>query len=566
MAEEEKTEVENTEVENTEEEKSEEIAEEKTEEIPEENNTAPDRIPPADADRNDTRLVNITPTYLVAAATVVVLVAAILLIVLLLPANRLKRRVSAGNKAYAAAKYDRAIAEYDKALSMDEYSFKARNGLILSTAAAGYGELRDSEAHEAVYSVAGCGRKLSEQDKLDAMELVLTAYEYLTDYIENGELIWLRLNTIYEKLGEPGELNPLMSEYAFNRGKAIIYEEGDPFLALEMFQSASAFSDGSEPVAEEMKTAVGRIIESYIRTDNFAEARNVLNTWGHQYDIDFQDSFAKEIDYKEDLYETKVSFLTRVYETMAPCFNDLSKDFGEDLASKTEGLDIRMFNYDWFEMQNLDGSEAADKLALASVVHPPVSHEPVIYSPEGFTGSGEEVACGLYSYGDLITNDDGTYTTSYYFFIGNYKDGKREGYGISFIRTGETSFNCFEGYWHDDAPNGFGVLYRKDNYAHTQLPEYSDIVFGNYNNGYQDGTMLVRIALNEHPGTYYEGNYEVRSGFGVEVPLKTDDYEIINNIPEDYCVIGVIPNITDGYSNYMIYRERRSARKTAIGY
>ncbi|MCR5278449.1 MAG: hypothetical protein K6E19_03320 [Lachnospiraceae bacterium] len=499
-------------------------------------------------------------------AAVVLVIAAVIAVVLLLPGNRAKRYTGTANKAYAAGNFDKAISFYQKALGFDDNAYIALKGAILSAAASGNTELRDELSHEAIYSIADRGTYITEKEKVNAIELALTAYEYLTNYLADGDLLWIRLNTVYEKLGEPGELRPMLAGYAFGRGKAIIAADGDPFLALSMFDSATKFSDGSEPVAEEAETAILKIIESNIRTDNFDEARNILSTWGEKYSISNRDSILKDINLKEDLYETKLSFMTRVYENMYSCFNGLKDSFAESVASSTQGLDIRMLTYDWFEMQNLDGSEDADKLALAALKNQAVDDGPVIFSPEGFTAKGEEIACGLYSYGDLILQDDGSVNTSYYFFIGNYVDGKREGYGISFVRTGETSFYCFEGIWHDDAPNGYGVLYRKNNYAHTQLAEYTDILFGNYVNGYQDGTVLARISTNEQPGTYYEGTYEVKDGYGVEVPIKTEDYEILNPIPEDYVLIGVIPNITDGYSNYMIYRDKRSEKKGTIGY
>lgn len=531
-------------------------SEEQKETVPE---SASDALPAEDKEEN-TRHFRLRPAHFLLPAGAVLVMAIVLLFVLLLPENRVKRYTGEGNKAYAAGEFDKALFKYLKAVDIKENAYKAWKGALLSAAASGQAETRDELAHDALYSIADRGTEFKEEETKDAMELLLAAYEYLTDYLETGDLVWIRLESAYEALSKPGELDPMMAGYAYNLAKALLDEDKDPVLALRMFSEALKYSDGSETFKEDAAKAAERSIEAYYRAEDFQNARNILDTWGDAFDLD-KERLEVDIVNAETIRATKLAFLSRVYDNMYPCFESLQGSFGENIPDKEKGLDIRMLKFDWFDMQNYDGSEAADALAMSSL-----EQDPIIFSPEGFMTEGETVACGIYPYGGLVRLEDGSITTSYYFFLGNYRDGKREGYGISFIRTGETSFYCFEGIWHNDAPNGYGILYRNNTYAHTQLAEYTDIIFGNFKDGYQDGTMLVRIALNEQPDTFYEGTYDVRDGYGVEVPSKTEDYELLEPIPEGYVLIGVIPSVSDGYSNYMIYRDRITEKKGSIGY
>ena len=117
----------------------------------------------------------------------------------------------------------------------------------------------------------------------------------------------------------------------------------------------------------------------------------------------------------------------------------------------------------------------------------------------------------------------------------------------------QTTISTFP-YFHEfgyqyDGLEGWTTASQSDNEESTAWQEYY--------------ASLYSVSYYED---YYEGTYEVAMGEPAEAPMATDQYEVLNEIPEGYTLIGVLPNITDGYDNFMIYRNPTGAKKGAIGY
>ncbi len=127
----------------------------------------------------------------------------------------------------------------------------------------------------------------------------------------------------------------------------------------------------------------------------------------------------------------------------------------------------------------------------------------------------------------------------YYFYYGDYVDGKREGFGTVYWRNGEGTYEMFQGYWKDDAPNGEGMIINRDEYS-----DYTVMVSGNFTDGLQDGKMsydtLDSRGMSEH------GEYTATDGDAPEVSTSSDPYDPYNDYYY-YTTYLVLPSGTEVY-------------------
>lgn len=212
---------------------------------------------------------------------------------------------------------------------------------------------------------------------------------------------------------------------------------------------------------------------------------------------------ARRIEEENERYERFSAVLSEAYEAMA------SKDYERILE--------------------IDGTVEAD--ALAEELK---AGECYLYFPEGReVQSG--VAAGIYSAGE----------NGYYFFYGEVEDGVREGEGvICYSFSSGDAYSCFVGDFHNDAPNGEGVLtncQQDDNHwLHNCACAEEDqveitVLSGNFTNGLCDGDMTFHWSVRdcndaEHDLTAY---FHAEDGIPEEYPKEDAIADNPDVPPED---------------------------------
>ena len=124
----------------------------------------------------------------------------------------------------------------------------------------------------------------------------------------------------------------------------------------------------------------------------------------------------------------------------------------------------------------------------------------------------------------------------YYFYYGDYVNGQRDGYGTVYWRNGDGTYEMFQGYWENDAPNGEGIITNRDEYSDTTA-----MVMGTFSDGLQDGKMSYDVI--DSMGKMNHGEYTATDGDAPEVSVPSDAYD-----PYDYYYDYYTPYVvlTDG--------------------
>ena len=150
--------------------------------------------------------------------------------------------------------------------------------------------------------------------------------------------------------------------------------------------------------------------------------------------------------------------------------------------------------------------------------------------------------------------------TAYSFYVGEYKDGLRDGKGIMFTRTGEYSFVMYAGTFKEDTPNGKGTRYvKEDDGANYVFTKYS----GNWENNLAEGKIDVTEKNSEYMGVTFSGSVNVSHGKGEVVPTESEEYVVQNLRSEN--LIGVLESDTEGYALMLAFWQRANDVLSATG-
>lgn len=464
-------------------------------------------------------------------------------IIMMLPANRAKRALNKADKLYAETNYEQAFAYYEKAEKLTENSIKPFLGYALVNLA-----LNDSDKtgkyKEYVTAIENF-TEMKEDEYGDFLEFFLLAPESIASEPANKRDILLFAYTLLDK---PVELKTAFSDSYFETGVALM-ETSYPD-ALVQFDEALRLSHNAESYIPKVRETVCLYLEALKEADSYAAAYELLDKYGELTGINVA-LVRENLENAEAYYEIKCSLLSSVSNAMKPLYDKYSDSLSKESIEAIEEPLFRLVTENFDSMMQLDGSEAANALVES------MTQKNYIYADGGFTEEYTGVAAGLYSIGE---------GPGYYFYYGDFKNGKREGYGISFAKVGSTSYAVFEGTWKDDAPNGFGVLYDNSRYSYTSLSECVETTYGNWKNGYEDGEMKLIAVLNEHPDTYFVNTFVATEGEVPDVEGLPIYYGIIDETPEGERLILVAPSVTDGYEYiYAIYIDEGS-KLGAIGY
>lgn len=475
---------------------------------------------------------------IVGMAAILFLVAAV--IIYLMPSKRVARLITKANELYAEADYENAGETYEKALMIDALNPEAAKGFVSSAMAdenadAGEGFKKVISGVEAIKARNG-ELKIAEE-KIPAWVDVFLLSPEIFGAQEDAEI----LTEGYELLNEPAELKPALANAYYEWGEVVRSTDVDE--AVLSFDKTLSFSDNAESYENSIRLRVTEMVEDLKSAGQFDKAFEVLKHYQKLFDTDYE-AVKAGITAAQELYDIKTELLSEVYDAISPYYESV-KD--EPVKSRVKE-DTPLFGFiaeNWEKMLMIDGSENADRLAFS------FASEAYTYAKSGFSSTYSGVGCGLYTYGDRFQMDDGTEGIPYYFYFGEYKDGKRNGYGIAFVKVDVSSYLAFEGEWKDDAPNGFGVSFECDMYSYTSLAAYRRATYGEFADGLENGNMTSIVLLNEHPDTYFKGSYKAE--MGVVAPVEGDliNYGIVDPVPEGYKLITVLASATAGY-DYII--------------
>ena len=196
-----------------------------------------------------------------------------------------------------------------------------------------------------------------------------------------------------------------------------------------------------------------------------------------------------------------------------------------------------MGNGDYIGMLDVDGSIEADDLVTLMKSR----GQDVFIFGDDYNGEKDYTgqAVGLY----IIPE-------GYYFYYGDYVDGVRCGFGTSYWKNGSETYEMYQGYWDNDAPNGQGTITNRDEYANS-----TTMVSGGFKDGHQDGDMSYDVI--DSWGMVSHGEYKATDGDAPEIK--------VSGVDTTYYGYGYIPyvELSDGT---IIYYYSDSECLGALGY
>jgi len=468
----------------------------------------------------------------------ILLILGIFLYMFNVPAKRFQRALKKADTLYYEGKYEKASGYYDKASDIFADSVYGYLGLARTE------DALDADSKESYLEKAETilSFNLVKEGEVNAcLEFFLMAPDIIDDAFELRDLL-LRA---YAFLDEPKDLRAAIADAS--AGCVALMEADEK--ALAEVDRVLEFSGNATTYSDILKPAIIGYIDKCISTDKYTEAYTALD----KYEPVIEEEAAEvteRLNTANALYETKVRVMTGAGNILGAYYDQYKESFSQENIEATDSPVFRVMEFDFFEMLLIDGSNDADILARAAMPGE------CLYADNGFTEGYTGVGIGLYTYGDSYIDDNGNENTAYYFYYGDYKNGKRNGYGLSIIKTDSTSYMAFEGYWENDAPNGFGVLYKNDMYSYTSLVKYRQVTYGCWNNGNADGNMVSKAVFNEHPDTYFTGSFEVANGDLCPLPGELIEYGIIDTVSDGMELIACLNSVTDGYDYFLpIYAE-----------
>lgn len=195
---------------------------------------------------------------------------------------------------------------------------------------------------------------------------------------------------------------------------------------------------------------------------------------------------------------------------------------------------------DYSGMLQVDGSTQADEL----VAQMKQRGQDVFIFGDDYSGEKDFTgqAVGLYIIPD-----------GYYFYYGDYTDGERSGFGTSYWKNGDGTYEMYQGYWDNDAPNGTGTITNRDDYNNT-----TTMVSGTFLDGHQDGDMSIDVV--DAWGKISHGEYKATDGDAPEIKVSGSD-----PVFDSYVDYGYIPyvQLDDGTVQYY---PADTERLGALGY
>ncbi len=433
---------------------------------------------------------------IIGAAAAVIIAIAVAVGIYNLPANRLSRQLSLGNKYLEEQNYEEAVVAFEQAIAIDDRCMQAYVGGIEA-----YLQTDNKEGMEKLYEQAvGVIDELDDEFLAENMEAVVDIYLYADDvYSDDLERAVQILEKGMEKTGDNPEIKEEAVKDYLKLADAATGEEAYE-KALGYYDRLLELDKDNEEVVTGLETCLQSYIDILMEEKRYDEIRQLAEKYQDiATNIDFR-SILEQIAELERIEAENLAFMQKVYELM-----------------EAEDYEV---------LQELYGSEEADVFAER------MEGDSYIYIPEdGENRNG--TGAGVYQTGE---GED----WYYYFFYGQYADGERAGNGSSFIKRYQDGYRLFTGEWKNDAPNGYGEYLVSDGVMRSSEASYLSVKRGNLTKGLWDGEIEYIITLH---GVDFDLSFTAEGG----IPTEDKTAEVWGaDIPENEYIFAY-DSIDGGY-------------------
>ncbi len=414
---------------------------------------------------------------IIGAAAVVIIAIAVGVGIYNLPANRLSRQLSLGNKYLEEQNYEEAVVAFEQAIAIDDRCMQAYVGGIEA-----YLQTDNREGMEKLYEQAvGVIDELDDEFLAENMEAVVDIYLYADDvYSDDLEKAVQILEKGMEKTGDNPEIKEEAVKDYLKLADAAAGEEAYE-KALGYYDRLLELDKDNEEVVAGLETCLQSYIDILMEEKRYDEIRQLAEKYQDiAANIDFQ-SILAQIAELERIEAENLAFMQKVYGLME----------AEDYEA----------------MYEVDGSEEADAFVER------MEGDSYAYIPED-DASRNGTGAGVYKFGE----------NGYYFFYGQYADGERVGNGSSFINKSEGGYRLFTGEWKNDAPNGYGEEVISHGEMWNEETLFSSVRRGNLTNGLWDGEI-------ESIATVYGVEYDLSFTAENGVPTEDKTEEFLDTCP-----------------------------------
>ena len=409
------------------------------------------------------------------------------------PEKRLERGLSKAEKAIDGKEYEDALVQYKNAIEIDKDSVVARLGLLKVYDSMNRKDELKEEFDEDIRFV-----KTLDDEKYDEnTDKIINIYLYADKvYIED---IVKRI-TIYEEAYEKNSGNELIKNKLIENYLSQAYDYsllGDMVNEVESYNRILEL-DNNQEARNNRKKIISDKIDELIAKELFDEAEKIVLQYKDIVDdVDFE-TYSIDISEKKNIHDAKYNLLSTVYEYMS--------------------------KQDYESMMTIDGTVEANFVGLhidGSFVYTPDEGEVTNYT-------GKAAAIFIFK------------EEAYYFYYGDFVDGKCQGNGVMFLMTDEKnkSYYIYDGAWVDNMPNGRGKVMAVHEYDADSKVFLTREESGNFTNGMQDGKMDGKVILNDTET--YTGSWKSKMGVPKDVSSKYSEYPFV--VPEGKVLYAVFLN------------------------
>lgn len=417
-----------------------------------------------------------------ALGILLVIMGVIILICLYTPQRTYERNITGAEKAYLKGDFSKAIAKYTKAATNKNNYPESYLGLISAM------EASDSEKEELQSVFMEGATLISEMKEEDREKFKDTIVEYFLH-------------------------------------ESVVFA-GDNDTRIEALTIGYDASLGAEDIKRILTECVSEKIADLEKKSKFDEALSLVSDYSDKTDLD-SEKLTETLTEEKKFSLEKESLLTRVYNSLKvqydSCKNDKETDY---------------FSLDFSGIFSLDGSEEAESIAASFLSD---SYIMIISGDkDSLTGMG----AGLYTFGSKYRTQKGGVAIPYYFYVGEYSEGVRCGFGIAFTTTGEESFISYAGEWKNDLPEGEGKRYEKNTTGETS--GYTRTYSGKWSENMAEGEISIVVTESSWEGVIFTGTAKAEKGVCEAQPTESEDYVVLNI--RDGNLISVLQSDTEGYA------------------
>ena len=445
---------------------------------------------------------NLKKNLILSLGILIVICIGVVIIGLNTPGKRFTRAMANAEKAYTKGDFAKAAAGYEKAIGIKSKNKKvtAYTGLISSKEAEGAEDLKETYL-EGLTAIEA----MNENDRYVVLDAII-------EYVLHDSVVFT--DDVKERID------------ALERAYDLTY--GDTNVAMELSECVSGY------------------IETLRLSEEYDTALEYVERFKEKTDID-ADALTKKLTKEKEFAAEKDGLLKNVYEALKGFVADYSAGKGTD-----------PYSYDFAKILAIDGSASAETVAGAFISG---SYQTVFEKEsedDGLNGKG----AGLYTFGDRYRTEKGGVAIPYYFYVGDYKDGVRSGFGVSFMKVGVDSFFMYAGEWSNDLPSGKGARYEKivDSEGESSYTKTYD---GTWKDGLAEGAITIAVTEESWPDVVFSGIMTAKAGVCDEVPTETEDYVVINL--REGKLVGVLASSTEGYALMITIWQGEDETVSALG-